>query len=185
MHNVLKIFITIFVAHVLYNLINYLRFNHIETLLAGNYSDNADLKIKAKTHKNEIVNYIKNSGIKDKHIPYAQDVGFGQICRGSISIFENILNSSQDISQTTADMLFEAKGNYWSRFKNSFNPLYWLKIIIFIPKYLFAYLGIPANNILIKILQLIYWIVGISFTVLISVFPDEVKMFILSFINFS
>ncbi|MCI8700023.1 MAG: hypothetical protein HFJ47_01615 [Clostridia bacterium] len=185
MYNLLKIFIAIFVVHVLYNLINYLRFNHIETLLIGNYTDNTDLKIKAKTHKNEIVNYIKNSGIKDKYIPYAQPIGFGQISSGTVSVLENILNPSQDIALTVADMLLEAKGNYWSRFKNSFNPFYWLKIIVFIPKYLFSYLGMSSNNILIKIIQLIYWAIGISFTVLISVFPDEVKTFILSFINFS
>lgn len=184
MIKLLILFIAFAIIHAFYNLINYLRYNYIEQLLLGNYTNNSDLKIKAKTHKNTIISYIKHSGIKDKFIPFSQPLGFGQIANGNVSVFENILNPRQDIAYTVTDLLLEAKGNYWSKFVNSINPFYWLRIILYIPKFVLSYIGISPDSIFIKIIQLIYWLLGITFTVLTSVFPEEVKNFILSIINF-
>ena len=83
------------------------------------------------------------------------------------------------------DCLLEAKGNYWSKFINSFNPFYWLRIIIFIPKYLFSYLGIKEKSFLIKIFQLIYWLIAVICTFVITIFPEEIKSFIFSILHIS
>lgn len=186
--NVLKLlilFISLVVIHAIYNLINFLRYNHIETLLIGNYTNNVKLNTKAKIHKNEILNYIKNAGVKDKHINAIESLGYNQIASGSVSIFDNILNTRVDIANNVRNLLLEAKGNYWSRFINSANPFYWLKIILYIPKYLLSYLGLDAGSVFVKIFQLIYWAIGIIFTIIITVFTDEIKTLILSFIHFS
>lgn len=185
MTNLLIIFVFIIIVHAIYNLINYLRFSLIETLLIGNYTDNAELKIKAKTHKNVILNYIKFSGIKDRYIPISQALGFGQIANVNISIFENLLNPRQDIASAVMELLLEAKGNYWSRFVNSINPLYWFRIILYLPKNIISFLGMDTENTIVKILQLIYWFIGIIFTILLSVFPEEIKNFLLSLVNFN
>lgn len=181
----LILFITLIVIHAIYNLINFLRYNHIETLLVGNYTNNVELNTKAKTCKKEILDYIKNSGVKDKHINIAEPMGFGQLVTGRVSVFNNLLSYRTDVATAVRDLLLEAKGNYWYRFVNSINPFYWLKIILYIPKYLLSYLGLDADSIFIKIFQLIYWAIGIIFTIIITVFTDEIKTLILSFIHFS
>ena len=181
----LKLFISLIAIHALYNLINFLRYGYIEKLLLGNYTEDANLNQKAKVHKNTILNYIKYSGVQDKRIPVSQPVGYGQIATGNVSIFNNILNARVDIATNVRDLLLEAKGNYWSRFINSINPFYWLRIVLYIPKYLLSYLGVQADSLLIKIFQLVYWLIGIVCTFAIAVFPEEIKTFILSFINFS
>lgn len=185
MNTLIFIFILFIVLHAIYNLVNYLRFNHIEDLLYGNYTDDISLKTNAKIHKNQILNYIKNSGVKDKCIPIIQPLGYGQLASSSASVFNNILNPRQDIAQIVMDSLLEAKGNYLSKFLNSFNPFYWLRIIIFIPKYIFEYLGLKEENIIIKIFQIIYWILAVIFTFFTAVFPKEIKKFIFSIIHFS
>lgn len=169
--------------HAIYNLINYLRYPIIEGNLLDTYSSDSSKQINAAIHKTQILNYIKYAGVKDRQIPITQPLGYGQIASSSVSVFSNILNPRQDIATNAMSSLLEAKGNYWSRFINSFNPFYWIRIIIFIPKYLFSYLGLKEESIFIKIFQLIYWLVAAICTFLITVFPEEVKTFILSILN--
>lgn len=183
--NLLKLFVFLIAIHALYNLINFFRYGYIERLFLGNYTNDTNLNAKAKSHKNAIINYIKYSGVQDRYIPISQPVGYGQIVAGNVSIFNNILNPRVDIATNARDLLLEAKGNYWSRFINSINPFYWLRIVLYIPKYLLSYLGIKPDSALIKFFQLVYWLIGIICAFAIAVFPEEIKSFIISFINVS
>lgn len=181
--NFLIIIICLIAFHTIYNLINYLRFPLIEKNLFYNYSSDSSQKLSAVSHKTQIINYIKNAGVKDKFIPVVQTLGYGKLASSSVSLFDNISNQRQDIAQVALESLYEAKGNYWFRFINSFNPFYWLKIILFIPKHFFSYLGIKDDSIIIKILQLVYWLLGIVATFLLAIFPEEIKSFIFSFLH--
>lgn len=180
------IIIICFIAfHAIYNLINFLRFPIIEKNLFYNYSSDSSQQLSAVSHKTQIINYIKNAGVKDKIIPVVQTLGYGQLASSSVSVLDNISNSRQDIAQIALECLYEAKGNYWFRFINSFNPFYWLKIVLFIPKYFFSYLGIKDDSIIIKTFQLIYWLLGIVATFLLAIFPEEIKAFVFSFLHIS
>lgn len=181
--NFLLLLTFLIVLHAIYNLINYFRFPIIEKNLLKNYSDDTTEKMSAMAHKTQIINYIKNAGVKDKVIPVTQSLGYGKLASASVSVLENILNSRQDIAQIVFECLLEAKGNYWSRFINSFNPFYWLRIIIFIPKYIFSYLGLKEESFVIKNFQLIYWFIAVICTFLISIYPEEIKTFITSILN--
>lgn len=181
------LFISLFliILHALYNLINFLRFPIIEKNFILAYSSDAANRIKAMTNKNKIRNYIKNAGVKDKHIAVVQELGYGQLASSKISVLDNILNRREDIAQIAMESLLEAKGNYWSRFVNSINPLYWLKIILFIPKHTLSYLGVDQDKIIVKIFQLLYWFIGAVCTVVLAIFPEEIKNFLQSFIHFT
>lgn len=181
----LYIFLSIVALHALYNVINYLRYPMIQNLFLKNFSSDTSEKMNAMSHKTQIINYIKNAGVKDKYIPVAQPVGYGHIATSSVSVLENLSINRQDIVSVAMDCLLEAKGNYWSRFINSFNPFYWLRIVIFIPKYLFSYLGLKEESVFIKIFQLIYWLIAVFCTFLITVFPEEIKVFIFSILHIS
>lgn len=181
----LYIFLFIIALHALYNLINYLRYPVIEKIFFKNFSSDTSEKMNAMSHKNQIINYIKYAGVKDKYIPIVQPVGYGKLASSTVSVLTNISINRQDIASNAMDCLLEAKGNYWSRFINSFNPFYWLRLIIFIPKYIFSYLGLKEESALIKIFQLIYWLLAVIFTSLLSVFPEEIKNFIFSILHIS
>lgn len=182
---ILFIFLFLIVLHALYNLINFLRFPIIENNLMLTYSSDAADRIKAMTHKNKIVNYIKNAGVKDKYVPVVQPLGYGQLASANASVLDNILSPREDIARMAIQSILEAKGNYWSRFVNSINPLYWLKIILFIPKYTLSYLGVEQDKVIVKIFQLIYWFIGAVCTFALAIFPEEIKNFLQSIIHFS
>ena len=182
---ILFILLSLIGLHALYNLINYLRFPLIEKHLLLTYSADATDKMKSMTQKNQIVNYIKYAGVQDQYIPVVQSLGYGQLVSSKISVINNILNQREDIAHIAIELLLEAKGNYWSRFVNSINPFYWIRIILFIPKHLLSYLGLGPDKVIVKIFQLIYWFICIICTFAISIFPEEIKKIIQSFIHFS
>lgn len=183
MLKIILLFIFIIAIHAIYNLINFLRYKSIEKLLLGLYSKDDKIRDKSISLKNVILNYIKCANVSNKYIPYTQAVGHGHINYGKASIFDNITINRQDIAASAYEMILEAKGNYWSRFANSINPFYWIRIILFIPKHICTYLGINADSIIIKLFQLLYWFIGIIFTVLTTVYTSEIKDLINSFIN--
>ena len=176
-------FIGILLIHALYNLVNYLRYPIIEKYLLSNYSSDATQRVDGASRKTQIKNYIKYAGVKDKHIPVVQPVGYGYVANSMVSLFDNITNNHEDVAKVAINSLLEAKGNYKSRLIDTINPFYWLRIIIFIPKYIFSYLGLKEESIIIKIFQLIYWLLAVICTFLISVFPDEIKTFIFSILH--
>jgi hypothetical protein len=133
--------------------------------------------------KTQILSYIKNAGVKDRHIPVTQAVGYGHIASSTVSVLDNILNNRKDVASMAMECLLEAKGNYWFRFINSFNPFYWLKIILFIPKYTLSYLGLKEESVVIKIFQIIYWLACAICTFALAIFPEEIKKFIFSIFN--
>ena len=181
----LYIFLSIIGLHATYNLTNFLRYPLIKKHMLNNYSNVTSKKDDALSHRTQILNYIKNAGVKDKFIPVVQPVGYGHVATSTVSVFNNLMNTRKDIAVNVSDCLLEAKGNYWLKFINSFNPFYWIKIIVFIPKHLFSYLGLKEESNIIKIFQLIYWVLAVVCTFLISVFPDEIKAFIFSILNIS
>lgn len=183
--NILFIVIIFILLYAIYNLINFLRYPIIEKHLLYTYSSDSSQKIISMTHKNQIISYIKNAGVKDKSIPIVQSLGYGQLASAPISIFDNILNQRQDVAKIAYESLLEAKGNYWSRFINSFNPFYWLRVIIFIPKNIFIYFGVKESSVFIKIFQFLYWLIAVICTFLIAIFPEEIKSFIYSILNVS
>lgn len=182
---IIFILILLILLYAIYNLINFLRYPIIEKHLLYTYSSNTSLKMKSMSHKNQIVNYIKYAGVKDKSIPIVQSLGYGQLASAPISIFDNILNQRQDVAQIAMECLLEAKGNYWSKFINSFNPFYWIRIVLFIPKNIFMYFGIKETSVFIKIFQFLYWLIAVICTFLLAIFPEEIKSFIYSILNVS
>ena len=182
---ILFVFIGILIIHALYNLINYLRYPIIEKYLLSNYSSDSSQRVDGASRKTQIRNYIKYAGVNDKHIPVVQPVGYGHVANSMVSLFDNITNNHQDVAKIAMDSLLEAKGNYRSRFINTINPFYWLRTILFIPTYIFSYLGLKEESIFIKVFQLIYWLIAVLCTFALSIFPDEIKAFIFSLLHIS
>jgi len=58
----------------------------------------------------------------------------------------------------------DAIGIYLSRIKESPNPLYWLDLVICLPKNALCYLGAKPETVIIKILQIVWWIAVFTVT---------------------
>ena len=41
------------------------------------------------------------------------------------------------------------------------NPLFWIEFVLKFPTYFLEYIGLKSENIFIKLVQLLYWIIGI------------------------
>ncbi|NMI04821.1 hypothetical protein HF638_12590 [Paenibacillus sp. SZ31] len=57
----------------------------------------------------------------------------------------------------TIQILKSCVGIYRSRMWNSFNPFYWLGIVVLLPKHLFEYLGVNGDKVIVKIFNIIWW----------------------------
>jgi hypothetical protein len=95
----------------------------------------------------------------DSYVTHVEPAGYGQISTGTISVINNMFNTD-DIrirNQMTA-FFFEAQGVYWHRAWCSFNPLYWIQTILYLPREVIEYVGLPTEHWTTKVFQLIYWV---------------------------
>lgn len=46
-----------------------------------------------------------------------------------------------------------------SRIIENFNPLFWIDTLIYLPKTIFGYLGVSPERIIVKIFQILWWII--------------------------
>ena len=126
-------------------------------------------------HKSQVIKLFKDAGVKDSAVGVAQPVGYGQIRLGNASVFANFPHRREDIVVSTLRMFSEAVGVYRSRTLEAFNPLYWIEFIRNLPRHILSYLGVSSESVVIKIFQLIYWIVGAVFSFLVALYKPEIE----------
>tara|TARA_R110000868_G_scaffold164439_1_gene397076 strand:+ start:539 stop:1123 length:585 start_codon:yes stop_codon:yes gene_type:complete len=116
--------------------------------------------------KAKIIEILKELGLKDFIIQVTTPTGYNHVEHKSIRILENLQYISYvndtNIPVTIKQYIIEAKGIAKNRIFESLNPLYWVDLLIFLPRSIAKYIGIPlANktyNHIIKIFNIIYWI---------------------------
>jgi hypothetical protein len=134
-------------------------------------------------HRSQVIKLFKDAGISDSCLPTAEFVGYGQIATGDASVFHNFPHNRRDMVVATVRMFDEAVGVYRSRTLEVFNPFYWIEFIINLPKHILSYLGVSSESVVIKILQLIYWIAGVVVGFLIALYRPEIEKFVRDLIS--
>lgn len=119
-----------------------------------------DKDIPMATYKSTLKSILKKADVSDSVVPYAQPVGYGHIATGSTSVLNNFPNKLEDHAAMTSKMIDEAIGVYRQRFLETFNPLYWIDSIIYLPRTTLSYLGLSPDSVLVKLLNIVWWIVG-------------------------
>lgn len=76
-------------------------------------------------------------------------------------------------------LFIKSHGYYRQKFLQNFNPFYWINVIIFLPQRIIYYLGINYKMKTIHLLNLIYWICSIIFTI----YNDEIVTYIKDLID--
>jgi hypothetical protein len=115
----------------------------------------------------EIRKVVINTGVGDQITSYMEPVGLGHAQQQSISALDNLAFLNIEIMKTGREIVNRAKGQYRIQAMKSFNPIFWIEFILFLPKEILKYLGVDntakVGSLITKIFQIIYWIASLFF----------------------
>jgi hypothetical protein len=126
----------------------------------------------------QIAKLFEEAGVGDSFVPFVEPVGYGHIMTANVSALENIAVRRQDVVLNIISMFHRAKGIYSSRIIDSINPLYWIMFVIFLPKNIVQYLGASPESTFTRSVQVIYWFVAGIVGFLLTVFNNEISVYV-------
>jgi len=141
---------------------------------------NSDIIIE---HSKDAIDLLKRAGIQDLNAPITQPVGYNTIAKFTTSIFTTFPTQHQVFAPETLIMFQRAVGVYKSRIIQTFNPIYWIDCVIFLPKNLLVYLGANEekfSNKLLNILMTSLWWMICFITIF---FQNEIKQLIIQILG--
>lgn len=100
---------------------------------------------------------MQHASITDVYVPFAHNLGYGQGALSQVNVFDLIPTRDRDYVQCIYSLLVQAKGIYYRRLINSFNPLFWINSLIYLPRTIFAYLGLKSDSFITRLLQVVWW----------------------------
>lgn len=167
------IFVTIVIMRFLYYLFKYLNNDKLYKIWKQYFYDliNKKPNSKAITYTKAIENNFKSAKIKNSLIPIAQPIGYWQIATSQAKSFDNIFVNDKRVMPYINEAFLQTAGVFREKMFESFNPFYWIKLIIFLPKNIISYLGLNVETIFTKLFQLIYWFID---TFLIFYYRDDI-----------
>ena len=137
-----------------------------------------------KQNQHQVIKLFKDAGIKDIVCPVAGSLGMGQVATSNISIFSNVFIKDKYVKNIVIGMFEQAIGVYFSRIKETFNPIYWIETSIYLPKNMFSYLGVDSESVVIKIFQILYWTIVIIITSIYALYKNELDPIIKNIIEY-
>ncbi len=129
-------------------------------------------------HQDEIVELFKKADIEDAFVPYVEPVGYGYVTNTKTSVFLNLPSDREDITLIVLTMFQRVIGVFSKRAKETFSLLFWIDFILNLPKKTLKYIGVPAENVLVKISQVLYWIFATIISFFIIFFKPETTIFL-------
>lgn len=167
----------IFIFKLISNAWYYFSIKELSKIYYDYLKNHNNMEIFKKT--SEVIDLFKKAKIKDIYILTTTDRGFI-----SLSFFNSFPSHFKEQASAAQKYFYIAEGTFFKNIKNCVNPIYWIDLIIFAPKYIFEYLGITSNNFFIKFLKLlftiIFWIISV---LIIPVFQDEIKLMIINLLK--
>lgn len=174
------LFALIVVYKALLNLTRLKELQHYEKEFIAFLSDEPS---KIDEHKMQTIALLKKAGIPDSQMPVTQPVGFGHIASFNASVYHNFPMAERTIAEPALLMFKNAIGVYKSRMIEAINPLYWIDLIVFLPKNLLAYIGLDMDNASSKLLNVFLSLIWWLFCTFVTMFQSEVKQYIVEFIG--
>ncbi len=141
--------------------VNVYKFNRIKVLHLEYWKYVRENKSEFVENKEEIVALFKDAGLKDSEVMHQELLGYGQIANLTVSVFDNLTNIRNDIVGII-DLKFKAaKGVYKKRYKDSYNPIFWIDFILKLPIHIMEFIGVMPEKMAAKIFLLLYWIAAV------------------------
>ena len=134
-------------------------------------------------NRQRIVELFKKANIRDTKLPYASPIGYGYMQTGKASVFDNIQSLKTNVVEIVYSKFREAKGTFRSRIFQSFNPIFWIESVIYLPKAILNYLGMTGDSLFIRIIQVLWWIIGAMGLVVGIVFNKDFTSWVTEVVN--
>lgn len=123
--------------------------------------------------KTQIKRAIKVANVTTYEIPAVEPMGWGQLASYKISPFDNITNRRQDVVEVIMEVFLDAIGTLRAKSLESFNPVYWVELVVFLPSKFLGYLGADPRNGAVRLLQVVWWLVAAVSTVAGILFNEQ------------
>lgn len=104
---------------------------------------------------------ILEAGLDNPHSTSMEFAGYGHVVPKQYSVLDNILIVNKEMMDVFIQLLNRAIGYYDIKALENLNPLFWIEFILKLPQFVFKQLKIDTSGISLKIVQLLYWVVGI------------------------
>ncbi len=121
----------------------------------------------------QVERLFRIAGLHKIRIPYVDAVGYGQLATGNIAPAENLDNLREDVVGTNIRLFERAIGTCKMRCIESFNPIFWVESVVYLPGKVLAFLGMKADNFFVKASQLLWWMFAAAATIIGVVFNHD------------
>jgi len=175
----LYVFAGLFLLKFVINLVRFLRTQRYLKKYKKWHSSRDEQFLESKA---QVVRLLRDAGVPDARISVSQHVGYGHLEVTHVSVLENFPSLDSEMSSAVQRLMREAIGTYRARMLQTFNPLYWIELLIYLPREALGYLGVPAESVFVKGLQIIWWVVGLVLTTLLALYRPEIKALIESWL---
>ena len=143
--------------------INFFKYRRVKELYNKYFEYLKERNIEFAQYKQEIKTLFKEANLKDSSVSHQEVISRQHFINSNASVFDNITSTRSDVTQIIKLKFNEAIGVYKKRYKESYNPLFWIEFITKMPQYLMEFFGVLPEKIIVKVFLLIYWIIGILF----------------------
>ncbi|MDZ7789040.1 MAG: hypothetical protein U5L08_00810 [Xanthomonadales bacterium] len=139
-------------------------------LYVGGMANSADDPAGQKSHKasrwlvdnlSEIKRRVEQAGVSNPRKTIMEPAGYGHVSQQSMSVLDNMLFQNQEILGKANHTMRLAAGHYKVEAIKSINPLFWVEVLIFLPKQIVSSAGLEvtskAADISLKFVQVVYW----------------------------
>lgn len=162
------------------NLINLARIKFYQREFLNYLADNPN---EISQYKLQTIKLFKNAGIQDVSTPIAQPMGYGTVANVPASVFTNFPSKMSVIAQPAFEMFENAVGVYRSRIIESFNPLYWIELVVFLPKNILTYVGADLEKSAIKLCNVVLTIVWWAICTAATFYRSEIQQFLIKLLG--
>lgn len=147
---------------------------HLSRYMKWLSESDSTLDSKLLESKAQVVRLLKEAEVADSRLSVTQPIGYGHISAHQASVLNSFPSDRADFANVMHRNFRQAIGTYRSRMIEAFNPLYWIETIIYLPREALRYLGVSSESGIVKVLQLIWWIIGSVVAILWVVFRPEI-----------
>ncbi|MED3550151.1 hypothetical protein [Cytobacillus praedii] len=138
-----------------------------------------ECKINLVEKRSIVKKLVSDAGYGNSRVPYVKEMGYGQLARLEVNPIDSFPN--REMARGILNNLSASKGLYKQRALEAFNPIFWIEFVIFLPKSIFSYLGVESTGFIVKISNLIWWLLGtVLTTMILNAFSPELSEFIRS-----
>jgi len=124
----------------------------------------------------EVITLFKKAGIKDTYCTIYEPAPYGKLQILTVSLFRNFPELNNKAIGNYQRMFGTAKETFFKRFKESFNPLFWIRFILFSPKYFLEYLGMDMEKTISKLIYVFLCFFISFFGYITNMFSSEIKI---------